>query len=417
MPDTIFEPILASQLREYAEGGVRPIDRFAIAEQTIAVGGSDGLRERLRNLSSTGPRPLALLLVGLLILALAASVALVGSRLLTPRPPLPPPHSYLNELGQASNLPAPVGRPVLVPLVDGRVLVIGNDYGPGGDPTSAAYVYDPGTGASIRPGPMVSAEQPVGPAVRLRDGRVLLIGGGVAQIFDPSTLRFAMVGPMVTSRSGANMAVLRDGRVLIAGGMPPGGNPGVDPALRSAELFDPATLTFSATGSMANSQGGGAMATLADGRVFMATNPTAEVYDPSTGTFSAAGAMFGGGGTPIVIADGRVVVFGSTGLNSGGFISVWDPISTTISVSSMPEPLTGATLLDDGRILLIGMCRGQQTGWTGLYDPTTGGTNPGPPTYACRPTSTRLADGRVLIVGGDINGDSLNTVPTVEIFR
>ena len=32
-------------------------------------------------------------------------------------------------------------------------------------------------------------------------------------------------------------ALLLDGRVLIAGGMPPGGNAGVDPALRSAELF------------------------------------------------------------------------------------------------------------------------------------------------------------------------------------
>ena len=415
MRDSSFESLLAGQLREYAEAGVRPIDRFAIAEGTIAVGRSDGLGERLRHLISTGRRPYTLVLVGLLILALATSVALVGSRLLTPRPALPPPHSYLNELVRASDLPTPMGRPVLVPLLDGGVLVIGSDYGNGGDPT-IAYLYDPEAGTSMRPGPMVSAEQPVGQAVRLRDGRVLLIGDGVAQIFDPVTLGFALVGPMVTARSGASVAVLHDGRTLIAGGMPPGGNPGADPALRSAELFDPGALTFSLTGSMANSQGGGAMATLPDGRVLMATNPTAEIYDPSTGTFSAAGAMSAGGGNPIVVPDGRVVLFGSTGLYDGGSITVWDPISGRFSASSLPEPLTGATLLDDGRILLIGMCRGRQTGWTGLYDPATGVTSPGPPTRACRPTSTRLADGRVLIVGGDIN-DDLEAVPTVEIFR
>ena len=38
MPDTNFEALLSRQLREYAEPGVRPIDRFAIAEETIAGG-------------------------------------------------------------------------------------------------------------------------------------------------------------------------------------------------------------------------------------------------------------------------------------------------------------------------------------------------------------------------------------------
>ncbi len=412
MPDTTFETLLSGQLREYAEAGVRPIDRFTIAEETIATGRTVPRWRRGWSLAPVrGSRVLRPLLVGLLLAALVGAAAIVGSRLLAP-----PPHVYVNELVSAPDLPTPIGRPVLVPLLDGRVLVIGNDYGNGGDTTTSAYLYDPTTGAAVPAGPIVSADRAVSSAVRLRDGRVLITGDGVAQFFDPTTLRFAPVGPMVTARSGGTAALLNDGRILIAGGMPQGGNPGVDPALRLAELFDPDSLTFSPTGPIGTPTGGGPMVTLPDGRVFMATDPTAEVYDPATGTFSAASTMSGGGGHPVALPDGRVVLFGSTGLYSGGSITVWDPISSTFSVSSLPEPLTGATPLDDGRILVIGMCRGRQTGWTGLYDPTTGLTIAGQPTRACRPTSTRLADGRVLIVGGDINGD-LKAVPTVQIFR
>ena len=256
----------------------------------------------------------------------------------------------------------------------------------------------------------------VSTAVRLRDGRVLVIGDGGAQIFDPTSLRFAPVGPMVTARSGGTAVLLRDGRVLIAGGMPRGGTPGVDPALRSAELFDPDTGTFSPTGPIGTTTGGGPMVTLPDGRVFMATDPTAEIYDPATGTFSAASAMSGGAGRPIALADGRVVLFGSTGLYDGGSITVWDPVSRTFSTSSLPEPLTGATLLDDGRVLLIGMCRGGRPAGQGSTTPPPGSRSRARRTQACRPASTRLADGRVLIVGGTITGDTM-AVPTVEIFR
>lgn len=81
MTDPTFETLLTGQLRAYAAAGVRPIDRVAIAEGTIAL-------QRTRRIRLSWPlgqsrRPLALVIVGLLIAALLASAALVGSRLLT----------------------------------------------------------------------------------------------------------------------------------------------------------------------------------------------------------------------------------------------------------------------------------------------------------------------------------------------
>ena len=414
MADLTFETRLSGQLREYADAGVRPIDRFAIAERTIARGratrGRRWGRGRTWGLAPRRGRGVLIpLLVVLILAAVLVGTLAIGSRLRT-RPPLPTPHAYVEELVAAPDLPVAMSSPTLVTLADGRVLVMGDD---GAGRGTAALVYDPATGSSLPAGPMVSPDRWISSAVRLRDGRVLVIGDAVNQVFDPTTMRFAPVGPAVTLRSGATSAVLLDGRVLIAGGLPPGGNAGVDRALRSAELLDPDTLTSRPTGSIGTATGGGPMVTLPDGRVFMASADGSEIYDPATGGFSPASpTSIGGGGQPVALPDGRVVVAGSTGLDDGGKVQVWDPRSRSFSTRKLPEPLSGATLLDDGRVFLVGMCRGRSAGWTGVYDPATEVTTATPGTRACRPASTRLADGRVLIVGG-----LEPAVPTVEIFR
>ena len=70
----------------------------------------------------------------------------------------------------------PMAHPALVPLLDGRVLVIGDD-GDGGGTGTRALVYDPATGVSEPTGPLVSGDSLwVEAAVRLKDGRVLVIG-------------------------------------------------------------------------------------------------------------------------------------------------------------------------------------------------------------------------------------------------
>ena len=269
---------------------------------------------------------------------------------------------------------------------------------------NTALLYDPTTGVSVGVGPMVSPDRMLGSAVRLRDGRVLVTGDGVSEVFDPTTLQFAPVGPMVTARSFPGLALLPDGRVLVAGGVQPGGQT----RLRSAELFDPDTLAFSPTGAM--SFDGGPMGTLPDGRVFVASSPNAEVYDPRSGTFAFAGVLPGGVTGATALPDGRVVIIGVTGLQSGGYVGVWDPTAQTYrQLFDGSHPLFAATLLDDGRVLVTG---GRGTAWAGVFDPANEQMTPVSAPAATRPASTRLLDGRVLIVGG------LETaLPTVQIFQ
>jgi hypothetical protein len=453
MPDTTFETLLSSELRAYAEAGVRPIDRFAIAEETISGGPALPRWRRRWSLAPTrGNRVLIPLLVGLLLAALAWGALLVGSRLVAPKTP---PHTYLNELVSAPDLSMPMAHPALVPLLDGRVLVIGDD-GDGGGTGTRALVYDPATGVSVPTGPLVSSESMVvESAVRFKDGEVLVIGRGgdagnaaAAQIFDPSTLGFAPIGPMITPRILAGVVALPDGRALLAGGQV-GADGG---ATSSAELFDPKSMTFSPTGSMGTSRSMPSMTVLPDGRVFVSPGEsrlTAEVYDPISGTFSGAGTMssYFHGDNTIALPDGRVGVFGGSSLSGQGYIDIWDPTTLSFSPGCRPRPcpvlspdggmmaaesdlpglVTSATLLDDGRILLLGWRRisEQMVSWSGIYDPAAGATTRIESMLAWNPKATRLADGRVFIVGGLTDGRTDHgeggmtapAVPTVEIFQ
>ena len=82
--------------------------------------------------------------------------------------------------------------------------------------------------------------------------------------------------------------LLSNGQVLVAGGQS-----SETEFLSSAELFNPATVSFSPTGKMINLQIGASATTLESGLVLIAggrSNP-ADLYDPAAGTFSPTGKM------------------------------------------------------------------------------------------------------------------------------
>jgi hypothetical protein len=394
----------------------RPALIARIGSAWVRTGSASGVRNGIERL-----RPVILFaLVVLLALALVVAAVVVGSRL-----PAPPRllHSYVNEFVAAPDLPTPMAQPALTLLDDGRVLVIGKG-GDGGRQALTALVYDPATGASVTTGPIVAPDElrGLGAPLRLLDGRVLFVGAGDYRLFDPTTMQFASVGPTGTApRWDATAALLSDGRVLVAGGSYGTSTLDGEP-LKSAELFDPRALTFSATGSMAAPRKSNAMVTLPDGRVFVAPGVPyySELYDPGRGTFAGGGSTSEYvDGIATVLADGRAFVVRVFGMQRRSLIHVWDPLDGTLTSSSLSYPVWTATQLDDGRILLIG---GDRESWAGIFDPTTGQTTEIKAPQAWRSAATRLVDGRVLIVGGWIDGfehagSMAPAASTVEIFR
>jgi hypothetical protein len=295
-------------------------------------------------------------------------------------------------------------------------------------------------------------------AIRLHDGRVLICGGtatgqvgGIlasAELYDPAARTFAATGSMTVPRAGQTITMLRDGRVLLTGGVK---NVGFRSELASAEIYDPASGTFSATGSMSVPREGHTATLLRDGRVLVVggsdngthTLDTAEVYDPSIGAFSRAGHL----NQPRVahvaalLGTGKVLIAGGgRGGMPGGYISydtaeLYNPSTRTFSpmLARMHYDRVGAAAvrLNDGRVLIVGgksgkVMVGMRTlagmaplNTAEIYDPEAGifvaTGNMSAPHYLA--TATMLNNGNVLVVGGyTIQGPAVVGMRDAEVF-
>jgi hypothetical protein len=266
-------------------------------------------------------------------------------------------------------------------------------------------------------------------ATLLADGRVLIAGGesydfktqSSAELYDPRTGAFTATGDMTTPRTRHTAALLPDGRVLITGG---GRTDSAGDALASAELYDPGTGRFSATGKMATARLSPTATLLNNGKVlvvawcytstgFACLPVDAELYDPDTGTFAATGNRnWEGADTATLLPNGKVLI--TRGYPSDepyvSWAELFDPSTGAFTVTGYAttnHTVPTAVLLMNGKVLLAGGDIGDGDGGSvsaELYDPTTAAfSRTGNMTVGREQhTETLLPDGSVLFAGGHL---------------
>lgn len=238
--------------------------------------------------------------------------------------------------------------------------------------TAVAVVVGRTQQFTLPTGPSGSTVDPRGAGhaiVALPDGRVLVVGGwegfgpsDSAELWDPASGTFSAAGTLQQPRNHATATLLHDGRVIVVGGYAGPYEYAVN-AVPTADLWDPENRSFSPTGSLATARAGHDALLLADGRVVVTGRGPAEAWDPATGTFRSLGAV--PQASPTLLADGRILFVGGTSA------VVWDPGGAIASESgALLSARTShtATLLPDGRVLIIGGRAHPGTGETGSID-------------------------------------------------
>ena len=261
-------------------------------------------------------------------------------------------------------------------LPDGKVLITGGLAGRFreagqwyGNVLSTVELYDPATGR-FTPAGKLNSPRNSHAAVRLNDGKVLLLGGGgdrdvllsSAEVYDHATRTFTPVESMQTPRIPHVAILLKSGKVLVAGGTGPNRT-----ILASAELYEPARKNFSSAGSMTVQRHKHAATLLADGRVLITGGSddrdwngqyaTAEIYDPTRNSFSPSPQMnlprFKHGGAMVLLSSGLALVAGG-----GAQAEVFQPATSEFRVVpgllDAPWHFSTATPLTDGRVLIAG---------------------------------------------------------------
>jgi hypothetical protein len=234
---------------------------------------------------------------------------------------------------------------------------------------------------------------------------------------------------MQVERAYDTATLLKDGEVLVAGGMRNSSNSdnGLPLGTNSCELYDPSTDSWSVTGSMHQGRFGHTATLLNDGEVLVVGGlisqrqgvaSSCELYDPATGSWNLTGSLnfpryFQ---TATLLSDGEVLVAGGdSGSDRVLECELYDPATgvwTLTGALNMGRTVAASTLLQNGMVLIVGGLGESEaaTSTCELYDPSTGTWRYTKPMNVGRAWiengCTLLQNGSFLVTGG---GDGFTT--------
>jgi Kelch motif/Galactose oxidase, central domain len=327
-------------------------------------------------------------------------------------------------------------------LFNGKVLVVG---GWNGNRLNSAELYDPASGTWSATGSLNIARDGH-TATLLANGKVLVAGGSgsydgqrpglnSAELYDPTTGTWSVTGSLNIARDGHTATLLPNGKVLIAGGLFHG--PTITSYTNSAELYDPATASWTFTGSLHTERAIHTATRLQNGKILVVggTNVTigfivqpdgissTELYDPATETWSVTGSLNIARSfhTATLLSNGNVLAAGGWAPNSA---ELYDPATGRWnSTGALHTPSYGghtATLLRNGQVLLTGVLSGfSPISDAQLYDPATGNwrATTSLSTAVLGHTATLLPNGKVLVAGGyDVRQGQIQRLNGAELY-
>ena len=235
--------------------------------------------------------------------------------------------------------------------------------------TYPVEIFDPRTG-EFTPIQYNPAFEKISRSIVLSDGKILAFGrSGTIWTIDPETGEFEFKNRLAVPRGAYTATMLRDGRALITGGI-------TDRAVKDSEIYDPSSNVITKIGSLTHERFGHMALPLPDGSVLIAGG---RIGDPASPTQVTAAERYD-------LTNRRFSRAGSPG----------------------NEQIRAAAVLNTGNVFFI-----LRNGDVVLYDPETGTFHPTGHSIGQdykHYSVTALRDGRVLVIGGSRNGETLDQI-------
>ncbi len=320
-------------------------------------------------------------------------------------------------------------------LADGKSCVIAGGYSFDRHRcVASADLYDESSNHFIKLSSRLATPRDFAAAILLNSGEVLMTGGfndvlgslNSAELYNPVTRTFTqIIEHMAAPRELHTATLLPDGDVLVAGGL----NLWNRRTQSSAELYNTLSQTFTHTrGEMSDDRFGHAACLMADGRVLVVGGTSvlfgrngyahvlasADIYNPATETFSRVRSEMAVGRdrpTATLLPDGKVLVAGGQGSDGAsiGFSEIFDPVTETFSkvISNQLTPRMAhcASILPNNKVILTGGWSAPAHATTSSveeFDPATQSFIDQPPMpFSCHDAAQVVfSDGKVLVAGG-----------------